>query len=324
MAHLPTIELAQLSQTVDEGTETKIEPRIMVNLKPKSGRTVSVQYTLAEGTAKEPEDYALTSDSTGTLIFNPGETSKAIPIEIKPDNYDEPDTEIFTITLSNESNALLNMDMVSSTISIKDDDNAPKVSIVATAAENETDSDVPSSVTVTLEPASGKTVTIPYTVSLDTADETDYSVAELANRQLVFTPDPNTTITATSMEIPYTIIGDDIGEKPEQFKITLGDLINGDKTGENAISTITIIDDEAPVLSIEDGQVITESEQAIAMFPVTASFNADEITLYFTPSETGDFLGSNLTAGEMTSASIDFADSTSAILPVPIANDEIC
>ena len=80
-------------------------------------------------------------------------------------------------------------------------------------------------------------------------------------------------------------------KKSEQFTISLGDPTNGDITDENTTSTITITDDEAPVLSIGNAKVVTEADQAMAMFPITASFSANAITVYFTPTQEGDFFG---------------------------------
>ena len=91
---LPTIELALSSQSVQEGTGTNVDPQIMVNVSPASGRTVTVQYALTEGTATEPEDFGLALGDSGTLNISAGQTSKAIPILIVPDAYDE-DNETF-------------------------------------------------------------------------------------------------------------------------------------------------------------------------------------------------------------------------------------
>ena len=73
----------------------------------------------------------------------------------------------------------------------------------------------------------------------------------------------------------------------------------------------------------ENGSVITEAEQSMAMFPIISSFKADKITVFYTPSEAGDFLGGGLIDGITTSIELDFADGTTAILPVPIANDDV-
>ncbi|MBI4490025.1 MAG: hypothetical protein HY694_13130, partial [Deltaproteobacteria bacterium] len=89
-----------------------------VSLSAASGKTVTVDYAVTGGTATGGGvDYSLTS---GTLIFEPGETSKSIPIDIVNDKLDEPD-ETVEITLSNPSNATLGTNRVH-TYTIMDDD----------------------------------------------------------------------------------------------------------------------------------------------------------------------------------------------------------
>ena len=61
----------------------------------------------------------------------------------------------------------------------------------------------------------------------------------------------------------------------------------------------------------------------MAEFTLTSSFNADEIMIYYTPTETGNFLGGSLTAGTTTSTELDFESGTSATLSIPVASDEL-
>ena len=58
---------------------------------------VTVDYKTSDGTARAGSDYEST---TGTLAFDPGETSKTIPVPIIDDAHDE-GSETFTLTLSN-------------------------------------------------------------------------------------------------------------------------------------------------------------------------------------------------------------------------------
>ena len=121
----PTIGFTTSEQTVQEGTTTNVEPSIMVNLSAVSGKTVTVEYSLTEGTAKLSHDYSLAAGDTGVLTFNAGETSKSIPIRIEPDSDDEID-ETFTISLSNPSNATLGTALITGTIA---DDDVTEVSL---------------------------------------------------------------------------------------------------------------------------------------------------------------------------------------------------
>ena len=68
---LPTIELEKTTQNVQEGTGTNVAPEINVKVTPASGREVTLQYVLTEGTATEPEDYGLALNDTGVLVIPP-------------------------------------------------------------------------------------------------------------------------------------------------------------------------------------------------------------------------------------------------------------
>jgi len=54
----------------------------------RSGRTVSVNYATADGTASAPGDYF--SISTTTLTFNPGETTKPITVQVRATLWTKP------------------------------------------------------------------------------------------------------------------------------------------------------------------------------------------------------------------------------------------
>jgi len=74
-----------------------------VNLSAASGRTVTAAYATAAGSASAGSDFAATS---GTVTFNPGETSRPISVTVNGDTTAEPD-ETFTVTLSAPTNTTL-------------------------------------------------------------------------------------------------------------------------------------------------------------------------------------------------------------------------
>ena len=79
----------------------------------------------------------------------------------------------------------------------------------------------------------------------------------------------------------------------------------------------------APILSVGDGTKAVERDGAMAIFPITASYNSNRITVFYTPTQSGNFLGGGLTADTTISTELDFEGGTSAMLAVPIANDEL-
>ena len=64
-----------------------------------------MSYQTVNGTATTADnDYIA---KTGTLTFNPGETTKTITIEVKADNKKESDETFYLDLINNSSNSLL-------------------------------------------------------------------------------------------------------------------------------------------------------------------------------------------------------------------------
>jgi hypothetical protein len=138
------IGLSPTHAFVTEGTSSV---SLEVRLNQAAALPVSVQYATANGTATATHDYTTTS---GTLNFAPGETGpKTITIPILNDAISE-NTESFTLTLSNPTNAIFNPKGASSTISIFDNDVTATTTTLLTSPK-------PSVV--------GQTVTATFTVS---------------------------------------------------------------------------------------------------------------------------------------------------------------
>jgi CSLREA domain-containing protein len=86
---------------VAEGNSGTTDAVFTAALSAPSGKTVSVNFNTADGTAQSPGDYQAAS---GTLVFNPGETTKTVAVAVNGDTTPEPD-ESFTLSLSNPVNA---------------------------------------------------------------------------------------------------------------------------------------------------------------------------------------------------------------------------
>jgi hypothetical protein len=67
------------------------------------GKTVSVNYATASGSASAPNDYA---NAGGTLTFAPGQTQKNVTVDVVGDTLVEPN-EAFDLVLSGPVNAAL-------------------------------------------------------------------------------------------------------------------------------------------------------------------------------------------------------------------------
>jgi probable HAF family extracellular repeat protein len=88
---------------VTEGHSGTISAVFTVSLSALSAQAVQVSYQTADGAALAALDYEATS---GTLVFNPGQTSKTITVNVIGDRLGEPN-ETFFLDLSNPVNASL-------------------------------------------------------------------------------------------------------------------------------------------------------------------------------------------------------------------------
>jgi hypothetical protein len=218
--------------------------------------TLTVQYFTVDGTAKAGEDYVATS---GTLTFLEGETTKTINVTILNNAPLEPD-ESLTVALKNPDQPDVVGTPPVAVITLQDNSTTPSLSInnVNMVEGNS------ASLTVTLAPATGRTVTVNYaTVDVNTTSGKDY---QPVSGTLTFNPGVTTqTITIQSLE-------DTVDEFVETVEVDLTNpvnafLFNGGVGGAN------IIDNDPNVtVSISDVSVIEgNSGTTSAVFTVRAS-----------------------------------------------------
>jgi hypothetical protein len=104
---------------VAEGNAGSSTVTITVKLSVPSARPVSASYATSNGTATASTDFM---PSSGTITFNPGETSKTISVTILGD-FDGENDETFTVTLTNPVNGSLGK--ATATATIENDDTSP-------------------------------------------------------------------------------------------------------------------------------------------------------------------------------------------------------
>jgi hypothetical protein len=97
----PTLSINSVS--VAEGNTGTKNETFTVTLSAVSGKTVTVNYATANGTAVTPSDYVTGS---GTLTFAPGETTKTINVVVNGDTAIEAN-ETFNVNLSVPVNATI-------------------------------------------------------------------------------------------------------------------------------------------------------------------------------------------------------------------------
>ena len=205
--------------------------RFNVSLVPASGRTVTVDYATADGTAAAGSDYTTV---IGTLTFSTAVTVRTISVPVLDDQYHE-HTETFTVTLSVPVNATLSSTGRTATGTIDDNDLPPQISI-NDATLTEGSNDEPMHFTVSLDRAAGRAVTVDYATADDTAAAgSDYTMA-------------SGTLTiqsgSTAQTIPVTILADSANEHTETFTVTLSNPTGAALS--DATATGTIVDPANP------------------------------------------------------------------------------
>ena len=128
---------------------------------PASGKTVSMNWTTANGTATAGQDYTA---ANGALTFSPGTTDQTLRVTIADDTADEPD-EDFRIAFSNPSN--ITAQDVSYTVTIIDDDPTPtaKLTLDPMSIPENGGTTTVSTVTATLDGPSSQATAIEVSAS---------------------------------------------------------------------------------------------------------------------------------------------------------------
>ena len=271
-----------------------------VTLRPATNHVVSVTYTTMDGTAVADTDY---TPVTGTLRFEPRETTKTIRVPVLLDTMTE-QSETFTVELSNPGGSTLADPIGVGTIRA---DPAPGLRIGDATPVAEGDEAV---FTVTLTPPNEQVVTVDYTTTDGTAvaDE-DYSAT---SGTLRFAPGD------TSKTIRVPVLEDATAEPVETFTVVLGNPAGTNVVHDTGVGTIT--DEGLPGLSIADAPTVAEGGDAV--FPVTLSpASSQVVTVAYTTQDGTAVADSDYTA---TSGTLRFEPGeTMQTIRVPTLRDAV-
>ncbi|HMJ90265.1 MAG TPA: Calx-beta domain-containing protein, partial [Candidatus Acidoferrum sp.] len=202
--------------------------------------TVSAVYTTAAGSATEGNDY---SETTGIVVFAPGETLKAFTIPVIEDlNVESPETVLLTLSdatvLSNPS-ASVYLGLADATLTIVDNDFLPGefTLTVVTNVVNEQDAFV--TITVLRTNGSSGIVSVHYALSGGTATPgLDY----VATSSSLSFADGETAKSFTVL-----IFNDQIVEGDESAFVVLSNPTGGATLGAITNGVVIFVDDESGV-----------------------------------------------------------------------------
>ncbi|MES2682807.1 MAG: Calx-beta domain-containing protein [Pseudomonadota bacterium] len=271
-----TISIADAASVAEGGSAS-----FAVTLSNASDRTITLGYSLADGSATAGSDYTLPSPTQ--LVINAGETSGSIVVATSSDSVDEADGETFTVTLDSADNgaALPAAPANMATGRISDDDDTPSVSL----------SLAPSSFAET-----GGTATL--TAALTGGDSAEDVVVALgytggASRGIDYSGADSITIPAgsRSASIPLAAIGDEIFEGNETLAVVIGNISNNATPGDVSAASGSIIDDEGQpnvTLAVQNASG-NESRGTAEVVARLSTANAADVTVSLSFGGTASF-----------------------------------
>ena len=277
----PTVSVANASAEEGEGAE------FMVRLSAESGKTVTVMVATPGGgsdTAESGSDYWPIGSAGSSRTFTPGTTELTVRVGLIDDTIDEPD-EIFTLTLSDPSNATLSTTNATAKGTIVDGDPAPTVTLVLTPSSIDEDGGTTrTTVTATLTNPSTQATTVTVSAAaVSPAVAGDFALS--SNRTLAIAAG-ETTSTGT-----VTIAANDNDVDAPDKRVTVSATaantqgVDGDPAGV----TLTIVDDEATptvTLSLSSSSIGENGGTTVATASLTGrSSEATTVTLTAAPGD---------------------------------------
>ena len=283
---------------------------------PPAGRDITVQYSTVAGTAEAGIDYDDAVESApGTVRILAGTSSAVVRVKTEPDTLDE-DLEQLTLVLSAPS-AGAELAAGEAVGTILDDDAPPLLSIDDPEATENGDG-TPITFTVSLSAVSGRDVSVHYsTVDSSALEGDDYVAAASPVGSPLVIPRG-----ARSVEVPVTLVDDDVVEVHERFLMELSDPVNaefGDTVGAG-----TILDDDGLIeILLDTPDPVYEGPGATVDFVVRLS-RADPVD----PVSFGNYMvgGSAMFNADFTTVTgrwtIDPGE-TDFTISVPLRDDDV-
>ena len=306
---LPVLSIGDAS--VDEGDSgDRTTLYLTVTLSRAWSGPVTVRWSTADGTAAAGRDYTA---GNGSLTFGAGETGKTVSVSVTGDEVDEPD-ETFTVRLSSPSGATIGDGTATGTI--RDDDDAPAVTLVLTPDSIEENGGL-STVTARLDRPSSEATTVTVTVTpVLPAVADDYTLS--LNLELTVAADE----TESTGAVTVTAV-DNAVDAPDKVVMVSATAANPQGVTAPEDVTLTIVDDDEPVLSIDDASVDEgDSGSTTMQFTVMLDPSArGEVTVDWASADGTATAGTDYTAGN---GSLTFsAGETSRTVTVSVTGDHM-
>ena len=234
---LPQVSIDDRS--VPEGDSGTTPATFTLSLTNPSAFPISVDVATSDQTASSPPDFGAVST---TVVFAPGQVSKAVDVLVQGDTRDEFD-ETYAVDVTNPVGATVADGTGLGTI--VDDDAAPLVSIDDVSMTEGDAGTTTATFTVSLSAPSGKPIAVDYASAPGTA----VAPADFAGvaGTLSFTPGQ------TTETVDVDVQGDVLDEFDETFAVNLSNLLN--VTPGSVTGTATIVDDDPLPTGVDRGRL---------------------------------------------------------------------
>jgi hypothetical protein len=246
----PTLGFAPAAVSVQE---TAGSAGLTVTRAGQTAGTMTVNYTTANGTAVAGTDYTTTS---GSLVFNPGETSKPIPVPIL-DRLGVQGARQFTVVLSGVTGG--DIGAGTATVTINDEVRAGTLRLSSTVY-TQAEGDVAGMLGITVQRVGGSdgaltgTLTLTDGTATSTGPGSDYDGGAITVSFAEFESADKTYL--------IDLFGDTVFEEDETFTATL----TGTAVSAPTAATVTITNDDplptVGTLSFDNGGAFITQENA--------------------------------------------------------------
>jgi PA14 domain/Calx-beta domain/Glucose / Sorbosone dehydrogenase len=249
-----SITLGSSSTTVNEGVDSV---NITLLRSGDLSSTSSIKYATVAGTATAGVDYGNEgTESAGTIIFAPGQSSRQVSISINDDSLEEAD-ETFNFVIDQPGGATLGLQR---TLEIKIQDNDRSGINFSEPVVNEGNGSA--TVTATRGNALGA-ASLNYT----TVDGT----AKVGSDYQAVSGSLNFAAGETTKTIVIPIINDNVGESNETFSLALSNAVGVQLPNQQP--TITILDNDS-------GQFALDKVASGLTQPTAFDWTSDEKTMF--------------------------------------------
>ena len=218
----PTLIVSDV--VISEPTTGTAPANVVLTLSAVSGKPITVKFATANGTATS-SDYV--PRNLSTVTFNPGTTTRTLPVNVKADTFDEPDQNFF---MNFSAPVNVSLPDTQSQITIQDTDPTPAMSINDPTITEGNSGTKNLTFTITLTNPSDSTITADYA----TADGTAVAPGDYAAKtgSVSFAPG------STTRTVNISIKGDTAVEPDENFLVNLSNPANAtisDGSGQGTI-----------------------------------------------------------------------------------------